>query len=766
MPSCFLSKFITFVVTMLIVLAMAPHSAKAQYLTGYQNAVKTEIPQASPQTKTPAPPSDQPPVDLQADDLQYDETSRVVTANGNVMLVQSGRILRADSMTYNVGNDEVTAAGNVVLNEENGDIHTAEAFTLTDGLKDGFIEGLKSYLADGSRFTAKDGKREDASVITMYDATYTPCEPCKLKPEKAPVWQIRASEVKHDEIEKSISYKNPRLEAYGVPVMYVPYFSHPDGSIKRKSGLLAPSAGFKSDLGAYVTNRYYWDIAPDKDATFGLMAMTEEAPLGLMEWRQRWQQAALKLSGGVTYSERTDSEAGQTVQQDQELRGHVLGSGRWDMNDKWRSGVNIAWTSDDQYMRQYDFTNEDVLENEIYAERFSGRNYAAGRLLTFQDIRVRENREDQPQVLPEIIASFKGEPGEFPLIKGNWEAETSLLGLRRDGSGQDMNRLSLQGGWKRRLISDYGLLTDMHATARTDFYSTRESDADQQSFGDDEDETASRFFPQMHIQSSYPLERPFEHMQARVEPIVALTMAPNIDVTDDIPNEDSQDVQIDASNLFEPNRFPGADRVEDRSRVTYGIRTGLYGYDGSQGDVFLGQSYALAEDDNPFPEGSGLDRQESDFVGQISGRYKDMYSLDYRFQLASANLSSQRHEVDAAANWHRFQINSRYLFAKALENTDIDESREQIDASAAYFLANRWRTRLSATHDLGEDSGLRQAGAGLDYLGQCLSWSLTGSRNYTDDSSGESDTEFLFTVGLKNLGGFMEGALEDLPETQ
>lgn len=748
-------------------------SARAQILTGYMPQPKQmpaieELPaqpfmtRFNPAGNVDEPPS-QPPVDLNADDLQYDDQSRVVTATGNVMLVQAGRILRADKMTYNVDSDEVMAAGYVVLNEENGDIHTAEEFTLTDSMKDGFVESLKTYLADGSRFKAEKGERMDGKRITMYDAIYTPCAACKADPEKSPVWQIRASEVTHDEAAKRIEYTNPRFEVYGVPIAYLPYFAHPDGSIQRKSGLLAPSAGYKSGLGTYVTNRYYWNVAPDKDATFGLMAMTEESPLGLLEWRQRWSEASLKLGGGVTYSERPDSEAGLTVQQEEELRGHILADGRWDINEKWRSGIAIAWASDDQYMRQYDFVDEDVLQNEIYAERFSGRNYASGRLITFQDVRVRENRVEQPEVLPELVASFKGEPGAFPLIKGQWEANTSLLGLRRDGDGQDMNRLSLEGAWKRRFISDYGLLTDIRAGARTDLYSTRESDADAISFTEeDDDETASRFFPQAHLQTAYPLSRTFETMQATIEPLVALSIAPNIDVTDDIPNEDSQDVQIDASNVFEANRFPGFDRVEDRSRVTYGLRSGLYSFDGSKGDVFLGQSYTFNEDDNPFPEGSGLSRQESDFVGQITGSYKDHYTVDYRFQLGASNLSSQRHEIDAAANWKRFQLSSRYLFAKALENTDIEDSREQLENTATLYLSPEWRTRASATHDFGEeDDGLRRASASLDYLGQCLSWSLTGTRNFTDESSGESGTEFLFTIGLKNLGGFMESGFTE-----
>lgn len=703
-------------------------------------------------------------VRLDAEKLEHDEATGVITASGNVFLVQAGRILRADEMIYNLKTDTAEARGHVVLNEENGNIHYAEHVTFNDKLKDGFVDNLKVYLADESRFSATTGKREEGIRTTMKDAAYTPCAPCKADPEKPPLWQIHASEVVHDEKEKTISYKNPRFEVAGVPVLWAPYFSHPDGSVKQKSGLLPPSAGFKSDLGFFLTNEYYVALAPDKDMTVGVMAMTKESPMLLTEYRQRWENASLEASGGITHSSRIDSVAGVDMRQDEEVRGHVFGEGLWDINEKWRSGVNVAWASDDQYMRQYDFTDDDVLENEIYAERFSGRNYAAGRLLTFQDVRVIERQEDQPEVLPEMVASFIGEPGGVPIVKGRWDLEASLLGLQRSGSDQDMNRFGIKAGWKRRFVSDYGLISTLSTSAQGDVYSTRDRSVATPVSGLDDNVTATRFFPQAHMQTSYPLAKHMERAQAVIEPLVALTVAPNIDINDDIPNEDSQDVQIDAANIFRPDRFPGVDRVEDQSRVTYGIRTGLYGYGGSYGDVFLGQSHRFQEDDNPFPDNSGLNRQDSDIVGQFTGAIGDYYNLNYRFQLASDSFASVRHEVDGNADWGRFSVSSRYLFADALGRTDIEESREQLQASAGYYLNEDWRVRTGATQDLGESPGLRKAYVGLDHFGQCFSWSLMGKKNYTADISGESDTELLFKLGLKNLGGFETSGLRDRQE--
>ena len=255
-----------------------------------------------------------------------------------------------------------------------------------------------------------------------------------------------------------------------------------------------------------------------------------------------------------------------------------------------------------------------------------------------------------------------------------------------------------------------------------------------------------------------PFVKDMSRAQAVVEPVAALTVAPNInDTGSNIPNEDSQDVQLDASNLFEANRFPGRDRVEDRSRVTYGVRTGVYGHEGSHGDVFIGQSYRFHEEDNPFPQGSGLDNQESDVVGQVSAGYLGRYVANYRFQLDSRDLTSQRHEFDGFADFGRLSLSGRYLFAKSLEGTDIDESREQARLGASLYLTDEWRTRGHILQDLGEDPGLREASIGLDYYGCCLNFSVTANRSITSDVSGDSGTDVMFRIGLKGLGEFQTG---------
>lgn len=691
------------------------------------------------------------PVDFAADNLQHSGDSRTIIASGNVEIEQDGRILKADEMIYDLENDTVVAKGNVVLTEPSGDVYFADSFTLRRSMKEGFVAGLEGYLSGGGKFTADEGRRLSDKRIVMSNASYTVCE-CEEDEDGNPAWNIKAKEVTYDSEEHRVYYKNAKFEVFGVPVFYTPRLSHPDNTVKRKSGFLTPSFGYDSDIGANMTQQYYWDIAPDKDATFGVLATTDESPVGLLEYRQRFGNADLQFNGSVTYSDRTDDINGVEFRAEEELRGHVFAEGGWDINEKWRSGLSIEYASDDQYLNQYNFSGEDVLESEMYVERFDDRNYTTARLLAFQDLRILEEAVDQPNILPEIYTSFYGEPNA--LLGGRWELQGSALGLTRE-DGQDMNRFIGQAGWQRRYVTGFGLVNTFDASVRGDAYHVTDRDIATGGSGRSSNTTETRVTPRASLITSFPLAKQYKKSNLLIEPVVAMHLAPDIEEEEnDIPNEDSQDVQLDISNLFSQSRFPGYDLIEDRSRITYGLRTGLYGFDGSFLRGFIGQSYRLDEVDNPFPAGSGLDRQESDIVGQVAADYQGRYGIDYRFQIVGDTMNSARHEADFYADLHPFHFDARYLFAQALEGTNITESREQGRLAAGVNLTENWHVFSDVIYDLGEDDGLREAWFGIDYSGCCVSYSLSAKRNITDDASGESGTEVMFRMGLKGLGQF------------
>lgn len=702
---------------------------------------------AAAATNDPLAASANEPVAFEADQLFHDDKAQTVTATGHVELVQDTRILRADKMIYHLDTDTVSALGNVSLLDEKGDVHFAQYVELTGKLKEGFVQGLTSTLADGTRFTAVEARRENGGQrMVMTEASYTPCKVCE---GKGPLWQIKADKVTYDKDKKKIDYKNARLEMFGVPIGYTPIFTHPDPSLKRKSGLLRPSAGWTAERGTFVRGGYYVDIAPDKDMTLTVEPTTRRGVLVGTQWRQRFERGDLNINGSAVQSDRV--EQGGTISSNK-LRGHLFADGRYDVNERWRTGFNVERTSDKEYLGLYDLSDAKILESEAYAERFSGRDYSRVGAMTFQDIRVGV-RPEQPDILPLAEHRMLGEPGQA--LGGRWEVEARVAGLNRNNDGQDMQKGSLDLGWERRFISTAGVVTQVEARGMADVFALQDRDAAKVNPALDEHSTAARFMPAAQVTTSLPVARRIEGLSASlvVEPMASVVVSGNLDQNDvDMPNEDGVGVELDAGNLFAMNRFPGTDRREDESRAVYAIKGGLHGDNGRSVSAMVGQSYRFNSDSGLFPDNAGLEENASDLVGQLDvflGRYFD---ANYRLRVDEDTLSARMHEIRASGGNDRFKLSSRYIFAEPVVGAGFSETREQVLVGGTLNLTQNWSLTSSVLTDLGADPGLRRANMNLGYADECFSFSVLGTRNLSDRATGEKETAILVRLGLKSIG--------------
>ena len=240
------------------------------------------------------------PVLFKADQLRHERKLGIVVGRGNVEISQGDRVLRADTVSYNQKTDTLTATGNVALMEQSGDVLFADHVELSGDFKNGIVENIRMLLSDDARFAAVGGRRVGGDVIEMRKVVYSPCRTC-LGSKTPPIWQIKAFSVKHDKSEKIIEYRDAFLEFFGIPVMYTPYLSHPDPTVKRKSGFLAPRYGNDSELGFLLEVPYYYNIAPDKDATVRPIITSKEGVVLAGEYRQRFAKGRIKFEGSATH---------------------------------------------------------------------------------------------------------------------------------------------------------------------------------------------------------------------------------------------------------------------------------------------------------------------------------------------------------------------------------------------------------------------------------------------------------------------------------
>jgi LPS-assembly protein len=417
-------------------------------------------------------------------------------------------------------------------------------------------------------------QRYDERYTVAEKAMFTACNVCRDDPDQPPLWQVRAKTITHDKEAQEIYYRGATLDFAGVPVMYTPYMSSPDPTVKRRQGFLSPTPGYSPNIGAFVRTPYYVDISPDKDMTISpTFSTTDKAQLA-MQYRERFARGDFRIDGSFTKAKLVNDDG---VDKGEQWRGHVVGKFAYDVTPIWRAGTDIQYVSDKSYLHRYNISASDQMVSRAYVEGFKGRNYAAMNSYYFQDLRADKDAA-QPWVLPSATVSALGQPGQT--FGGRWSFDASTLVTQRDNGGRTLanqgpntRRLSLSGGWQRQFLSSTGLVTTASGLLRTDSYwannvvTSSSETYDRAMF--------TRAYQQGSVTFRYPMARNGGSYQHLLEPIVSMTAAPTVRSVAKQPIEDSYTVEFDETNLFSANRFTGNDLIEGGSRVTYGLRNAL-----------------------------------------------------------------------------------------------------------------------------------------------------------------------------------------------
>jgi LPS-assembly protein len=691
------------------------------------------------------------PLDFAADELTYDQNAETVTASGNVVMAYDGMLVHADQVIYNRNTGKVAVAGEIWAELSDGSIIRGQDLVIDERFENGVISNIGVILADNSRFAAAQGTLQGRNKTTLSRAVYSPCEVCGE--DDVPLWQVKAVRVVHDRGKKRVTYKSAWIEAFGVPVVYTPYFSHPDPTVHAASGFLAPDLGQSRALGLIMEIPYYWRIADNKDATITPIITTRESIVLSGEYRQHFGPGQMATSGSITNVDKRD-EFGNSLGRN-EYRGHIFSRGKFEMGDPlgvggdWQWRYDVGWTSDDTYLRRYRFSDMDTVVSEAAIERFGKRSYGAITAVGFQGLRVEDVSGLTPFVLPMAEYYYRSPPGFFG---GSFEFNANALAITRL-DGLDTRRLSTAGRWEVPFITEAGNIFTVGLSLRGDFYYVSDSANPDEAAYAGRDGTSYRVLPQARLEWRRPMIRTGENTQQTLEPIMALVGGFNSGNPDEIPNEDSRIAGFDDTNLFADSRFTGLDRWEAGSRIDYGIR---YGVDGNSFSVrtLVGQSYRFYKDPE-IPDGTGLEGHFSDIVARVEATLSPYLDIIYRARIDNKDGKLRRNEVDAIMGPESFRVTLGYLDLKSgadeMDPTAPLLPREEVRGAVAYKFSRYWQAIGSYIYDIGRDASVAARG-GIIYEDECLRFGIVLDRRFTSDRDIRPDTSVILKIALKNLG--------------
>jgi LPS-assembly protein len=757
----------------------------------------------TPQPRRPRPP--RVPQDnqmlVQASEVDYDYNNSRVSAVGNVQLFYNGTSLEADRVVYDQKTKRLHAEGNIRITDADGKITYANSIDLSDDYRDGFVDSLRVDAEDATRMAARQADRSRGNYTVFENGVYTACAPCKDDPKKPPLWQVKGARIIHDQADKMLYFETAQIEFFGVPLAYLPYFSTPDPTVKRKSGFLMPGFSESTQFGVGVDIPYYWAIAPDMDATFTPRITTMQGVLLQAEFRQRLLNGAYQIRAyGI---DQLDPNAFAGAPGDRQFRGGLETKGQLALNDKWVWGWDGVLLTDyafftDYRLSQYSDPYASFLNlpteavSQLYLTGVGNRSFFDLRSIYF--LSFSGNQQQVPVVYPVLDYSnvinhsvLGGEVGYktnftnltrndavFDPITATAVANglctaTSADPLARTpsqcllrGFPGTYTRLSVEGEWRRSFTDSAGEIWTPFAIMRADAINSDVSNQPGVSnflpVGDTE---ALRLMPTIGLEYRYPFINVEPWGSTTIEPIAQVIIRPNESYAGKLPNEDAQSMVFDTSNLFSVDKFSGYDRVEGGGRANVGVQSTTQFDRGGSVKVLFGQSYQLfglnsyaVQDEINTGVDSGLQRNVSDYVASVDYSPNRTYTFSVRSRFDEQTWNVQRLEAQASANFDRWSASIMYGNYAAQPDIGYLTRREGILGQASVKVAANWVVTGATRYDL-QANKINQYAIGAGYVDDCFVLAANYVTSYSYSVGGAPpvlNQTYLLQIGLRTIG--------------
>jgi LPS-assembly protein len=753
-----------------------------------------------PKAVTPRPPSDGQML-VQATEVDYDYNNSKVSAVGNVQLFYNGTGVEADKVIYDQKTKRLHAEGNIRMTDADGKITYATIMDLSDDYRDGFVDSLRVDTADATRMAATRADRTNGNYTVFENGVYTACAPCKDDPKKPPLWQVKGMRIVHDQIDKMLYFENAQVEFFGVPMAYLPYFSTPDPTVKRKTGFLMPGITTNSTFGVGIETPFYWAIAPDYDLTLSPRFTTDQGVLFQGEFRQRLLNGSYQIRAYGIDQSNPNAFAGQPG--DRQFRGGIETKGQFALSDKWTWGWEGALLTDYMLLSDYrlslykdPYASFLALPTEaisqLYLTGVGNRSYFDARTIYY--LSLSGNQSQVPVVAPLIDYS---NVINHSVLGGQLSYKTNFVNLTRDSPVFDpvTNAASLNGSclsnsadparsitrsncllrgipgtytrwtgevdWRRSFTDSAGEIWTPFASVRADAVNASISNQPGVSnFLPVGDTQALRVMPTVGLEYRYPFINVQPWGTTTVEPIAQVIIRPNESYAGKLPNEDAQSMAFDTSNLFNVDKFSGYDRVEGGGRANAGVQATTQFDRGGAVTAMFGQSYhlfglnsfAVADVTNTAVD-SGLQTPKSDYVASFSYSPNRTYTLSTRARLDQATGNVQRFEAEGKANFDRWSVSLLYGDYAAQPDLGYLVRREGILASGSVKVAANWVVTGAARWDLVANQ-INQYVVGAGYVDDCfvLAANYVTSFSYSTPTSPPILSHaFMFQIGLRTI---------------
>ncbi len=747
---------------------------------------------------------------------RYEQEKEAATLAGDVVLRQSSMQIEADEATLHQAENRGELKGNVRI-RDNGMLVVGDRAEIQLDNGEAKVENAEYVIHKGHvRGSALYAKREESAVVRLKDGTFTRCEP------GSNAWHLKGNNVKLDPATGFGTATNVTLRVKDIPVFYTPYIYFPIDD-RRQSGFLAPGISTSSDTGFSLSTPYYFNLAPNYDATLYPTYMAKRGLL--MEGEFRYLTKSSEGQIGAAYLD--DQEDERKLQSEYEDQ-------RWMYNWQHKQGLDsrllaeVDYTdiSDPDYFQDLssdlenletpDFLNQRgtlTYRGDSFVARLNAHAYAQTSVIDITPY------ERLPQLT--LNGQLPFQPGglnfsygsEFvrfdrDLRSGNFIDEdgnptpwydNNVRGLARSTG----DRIHLEPGMSLPMENTWGFIKPSLKYAYTQYDLDLDSIGKSQLNGDFQD-SPDRGVPITSIDSGLYFDRNTQlfgtNFRQTLEPRAYYLYVPE-EEQDDIPVFDTAEYRFSYASLFRDNRFSGNDRIGDENKLSLGVTSRWIEDNGFERQTFsIGQAIYFADRKVQMPniDYRTRDDAKADF-SPYALAYMYRFNRDWRLT-SDFNWDGETHRTRSGSVMFHYQpednpnkvVNAGFRYRDDTIRYDQASGTwtygsdfgtpgtanyikdyykiEQHDVSVIWPMVPQWNVIARWQHDYARNRTLEAFG-GFEYDSCC--WKLRLINRYwidydetslNPDVNEEPDRGIFLQVVLKGLGNVLGGKTEGFLE--
>ncbi|MGJ8647628.1 MAG: LPS-assembly protein LptD [Marinomonas colpomeniae] len=664
-----------------------------------------------------------------AADLIVRDADGVIYLEGAAQIIQPTNTLSADKIK-GIPDEYYQANGNVILRSEDLLIRGSSSYISGKGNTSSKFTNAQFLNHDtSSRIEAESLTYDQNGVIFIEEGFFTTCEPNEES------WKLYGSSIELDQHSGFGTAKHVQIHIAGIPVFYFPWLRFPIDE-RRHTGLLFPNVSYSSSNGLGISAPFYWNIAPNYDATITPNYLQEKGAGIDLEFRH------LSSYGETVYEQSTFDDVDEGEQTLLKLTSDQK------FNPYFSAGLTIEANPTEEKYPEANTTSigeEDSYERSAYVS-FNNGNFL--NKLTYLTYQTPDDSEDQPfEWLPRFSSSYDIASTYFEYdIEAQYtdfyDPDEDDFDGQRTVINQDL-QLNFENTWGSITPGILGQFRD---------YTTHD-------YTTNSDSTTSISHITGYIDSSLDFERRLilhnNTWRQTLTPRLSYLNAPFKD-QDEIEDFDASDPTLTYSQAFSHTRFDGNDRIGDTEQVTFGLESRLYDEKNNEKWTFkVGQVFYLKDRyvdiSGDTDESTAIDDSEqSDLLTSASyngDRYSLTSNLNYDLnedEVSLAQIIAKLEPVDDV------KIHLSYLYS--INNTDSDDDTDEASIGTVFPLNQNWSFYSQYTYDFLDKQATKQV-SGLGYENCCMKVSLSYQDWLDDDDEFDRGVFLQFTLrSLSTVG--------------